>query len=79
MKNYGAPNVPYGESEWVLDGMTSVPRMFAAGDAITGTHGADRIGANMLAQCAIFGRTAGIESRWFCFETERIPLVDTNK
>lgn len=45
-----------------LDAMTVVPGLFAAGEAITGTHGADRIGANMLAQCAVFGRTAGMEA-----------------
>ena len=41
------------------DAMSSVPGLFGAGEAITGTHGADRIGANMLAQCAVFGRLAG--------------------
>ncbi len=47
------------------EAMTSVPGLFGAGEAITGTHGADRIGANMLAQCAVFGRTAGIEAARF--------------
>lgn len=45
--------------------MTEVPGLFAAGEAITGTHGADRIGGNMLAQCAVFGRIAGKEAARF--------------
>jgi fumarate reductase (CoM/CoB) subunit A len=71
-----------------LDAMTSIPGLFAAGEAITGTHGADRIGANMLAQCAIFGRTAGIEAVGFASKlkgavrkyTQAIntPLVEGN-
>jgi L-aspartate oxidase len=39
--------------------MSTIPGLFAAGEAISGTHGADRIGGNMLAQCAVFGRIAG--------------------
>jgi len=53
------------------DGMTSIPGLFAAGEAITGTHGADRIGANMLAQCAVFGRTAGIEASRYAVEQKK--------
>jgi fumarate reductase (CoM/CoB) subunit A len=45
--------------------MSAIPGLFGAGEAVTGMHGADRIGANMLAQCAVFGRTAGIEAAEF--------------
>lgn len=57
----------------VVDGnaMTSIPGLFGAGEAITGTHGADRIGGNMLAQCAVFGRIAGIEAAKFAVDRHK--------
>jgi fumarate reductase (CoM/CoB) subunit A len=47
------------------DAMTAIPGVFAAGEATTGMHGADRIGGNMLANCLIFGARAGRSAaRW---------------
>jgi succinate dehydrogenase/fumarate reductase flavoprotein subunit len=45
--------------------MTSVPGVFAAGEATTGMHGADRLGGNMLLSCLIFGvRAAESAANW---------------
>lgn len=38
---------------------SSVPGLFAAGEASTGAHGADRLGGNMIANCLVFGKLAG--------------------
>lgn len=59
------------------EAMSSVPGLFAAGEAITGTHGADRIGANMLAQCAVFGRIAGISAASYAQKQRNIPVIPT--
>ena len=38
---------------------TSLPGLFAAGEVAWGIHGADRIGGNALAECAVFGTIGG--------------------
>ncbi len=38
---------------------TSVPRLFAAGEAAAGPHGADRMGGHMLLAAQVFGARAG--------------------
>ena len=38
---------------------TTVPRMFAAGEAATGLHGANRLGGNSLSDLIVFGKIAG--------------------
>jgi L-aspartate oxidase len=44
-----------------LDGGTSVPGLFAAGEAAcTGVHGANRLASNSLLECLVFGRRAGL-------------------
>jgi L-aspartate oxidase len=43
-----------------LDGRTSVPGLFAAGEcACTGVHGANRLASNSLLECLVFGGRAG--------------------
>jgi len=43
-----------------LDGATSLPGLFAAGEcACTGVHGANRLASNSLLECLVFGRRAG--------------------
>jgi L-aspartate oxidase len=44
-----------------LDGRTSVPGLYAAGEcAATGVHGANRLASNSLLECLVFGRRAGL-------------------
>src|ERR1700678_1937720 len=40
--------------------MSSVPGLFAAGEAAAGLHGANRLGGNSLSDLLVFGRRAGI-------------------
>ncbi|MBI4776561.1 MAG: FAD-binding protein [Deltaproteobacteria bacterium] len=41
---------------------TSLPGLFAAGEAAGGIHGADRLGGNMMAATQVFGAIAGVEA-----------------
>jgi L-aspartate oxidase len=44
-----------------LDGRSSVPGLYAAGEcACTGVHGANRLASNSLLECLVFGRRAGL-------------------
>jgi len=38
---------------------SSIPGLFAAGEAATGIHGAARLGGNAIAECLVFGSRAG--------------------
>ena len=41
------------------DGATTVPGLFAAGEAMGGVHGANRLGGNALTEAVVFGARAG--------------------
>jgi L-aspartate oxidase len=44
-----------------LDGRTTLPGLYAAGEcACTGVHGANRLASNSLLECLVFGRRAGL-------------------
>jgi L-aspartate oxidase len=44
-----------------LDGRTTVPGLYAAGEcAATGVHGANRLASNSLLECLVFGGRAGL-------------------
>jgi L-aspartate oxidase len=46
-----------------LDGRTTVPGLYAAGEcAATGVHGANRLASNSLLECLVFGRRAGLSA-----------------
>jgi L-aspartate oxidase len=56
-----------------LEGRTSVPRLFAAGEcAATGVHGANRLASNSLLEGVVFGARAGAAMR----ELAGAPLLD---
>jgi L-aspartate oxidase len=59
-----------------LDGRTSVPGLYAAGEcACTGVHGANRLASNSLLECLVFGRRAGLAALdGPRFDTEAEPI-----
>src|SRR5581483_1131597 len=60
-----------------LDGRTSVPGLYAAGEcACTGVHGANRLASNSLLECLVFGRRAGLAALdGPCFDADSAPLT----
>lgn len=48
----------------IIDGRcaTTLPGLFAAGEAAGGVHGANRMGGNALSECVVFGALAGREA-----------------
>ncbi len=50
---------------------TSLPGLFAAGEVVWGAHGANRLGGNALAECAVFGTIAGQSTAEYCRQKER--------
>jgi L-aspartate oxidase len=59
-----------------LDGRTSVPGLYAAGEcACTGVHGANRLASNSLLECLVFGRRAGLAAlEGPGFDTQASPI-----
>ena len=56
-----------------LDGQTSLPRLFAAGEvAASGVHGANRLASNSLLEGVVFGARAGRAMR----ERAASPIVE---
>lgn len=45
-----------------IDGASSVPCLFAAGEVCGGVHGGNRLGGNALADTQVFGRRAGLSA-----------------
>jgi succinate dehydrogenase / fumarate reductase, flavoprotein subunit len=57
-----APTAHYSMGGLVVEPVThatNVEGLFAAGEAVAGVHGANRLGGNSLLECVVFGRRAG--------------------
>jgi succinate dehydrogenase flavoprotein subunit len=57
-----APTAHYSMGGVVVEPLThatDVQGLFAAGEAVAGVHGANRLGGNSLLECVVFGRRAG--------------------
>jgi succinate dehydrogenase / fumarate reductase flavoprotein subunit len=55
--------------------MSSVPGLFAAGEAAAGMHGANRLGGNSLSDLLVFGRLAGIGAAQYVRDLGSVPRV----
>jgi len=58
-------------------GRTTVPGLFAAGEAAGGVHGANRLGANSMPDIQVFGRRAGVAAAEEARERAGRPAADT--
>jgi succinate dehydrogenase / fumarate reductase flavoprotein subunit len=56
---------------------TSIPGLFAAGEAAAGLHGANRLGGNSLSDLLVFGRRAGLAAAEHARGTET-PMIDSS-
>jgi len=57
---------------------TSVPGLFAAGEAAVGLHGANRLGGNSLSDLLVFGRRAGQAAAAHAKQNE-LPQADSSQ
>jgi succinate dehydrogenase / fumarate reductase, flavoprotein subunit len=53
--------------------MSSVPGLFAAGEASAGMHGANRLGGNSLSDLLVFGRLAGLGAAQYVRDLGAVP------
>jgi succinate dehydrogenase/fumarate reductase flavoprotein subunit len=53
------------------NGRTSLPGLFAAGEVVWGTHGANRLGGNALTECAVFGVIGGQSAAEYALQKGR--------
>ena len=58
---------------------TTVARMFAAGEAATGLHGANRLGGNSLSDLIVFGKIAGENAALLAKDIEEFLRIDSNE
>jgi succinate dehydrogenase / fumarate reductase flavoprotein subunit len=54
---------------------STVPGLFAAGEAAAGLHGANRLGGNSLSDLLVFGRRAGLAAAEFAKKASA-PIID---
>ena len=57
---------------------SSVPGLFAAGEAAAGLHGANRLGGNSLSDLLVFGRRAGLAAAEHAKEVNA-PVIDAGQ
>jgi len=55
---------------------STVPGLFAAGEAAGGMHGANRLGGNSLSDLLVFGRRAGLGSSEYAAGLNAQPMLD---
>ncbi|MGO4214252.1 FAD-binding protein, partial [Terriglobus sp. YAF25] len=53
---------------------TSIPGLFAAGEAAAGLHGANRLGGNSLSDLLVFGRRAGLAAAEHARRSETLTI-----
>jgi succinate dehydrogenase / fumarate reductase flavoprotein subunit len=58
---------------------TTVPGLFAAGEAAAGLHGANRLGGNSLSDLLVFGRLAGLHAAEYAATQAGAPVVDEDE
>ena len=58
---------------------TTVARMFAAGEAATGLHGANRLGGNSLSDLIVFGKIAGENAALLAKDIEEFLPIDSSE
>jgi len=56
---------------------SSVPGLFAAGEAAAGLHGANRLGGNSLSDLLVFGRRAGLAAADYAKTTQTTSIDST--
>jgi succinate dehydrogenase / fumarate reductase flavoprotein subunit len=54
---------------------SSVPGLFAAGEAAGGMHGSNRLGGNSLSDLVVFGRRAGLHAAEYAKGCQAMPVV----
>ena len=57
-------------------GQSSVPGLFAAGEAAAGLHGANRLGGNSLSDLLVFGRRAGLAAGGYA-KRQSAPSIES--
>jgi len=57
---------------------SSIPGLFAAGEAAAGLHGANRLGGNSLSDLLVFGKRAGLSAVEFA-KRQTAPAVDSTQ
>ena len=58
---------------------STVARMFAAGEAATGLHGANRLGGNSLSDLIVFGKIAGENAALLAKDIDGFLPIDSNE
>jgi succinate dehydrogenase / fumarate reductase flavoprotein subunit len=59
--------------------MSTVPGLFAAGEAAAGLHGANRLGGNSLSDLLVFGKRAGEFAAKFAKENGQDIIIDEDE
>ncbi len=58
---------------------TTVPGLFACGEAAAGLHGANRLGGNSLSDLIVFGRLAGLGAADYIKGVSELPALDEDQ